>query len=84
MRYVYNYPDLIDYLESRKDEKKVKADLIAACDMAISSNYDSHNKGVVMLNQMMKNAGVARVSTTYERGYLNIRQMVDVIKEVCA
>ena len=84
MRYVYVYGALVDFLEAHKNERKITSALIAACDMAISSQFNEHNAGVVMLNQRMKEANVAIVSDVYERGYLNIRQMVDVIKEVCA
>ncbi len=82
MRYSYRYSELVDYLEDIKEKRIKVKELLDKCLEAESGNYSEHNKGVVFIANALIEAKVA--TTTYERGCINIKAVVEEIRRICA
>lgn len=82
----YIYGELVDYLddiviEENKEEMEV---LLTHANTALSKNFEAHIGSEIALREILSSRGITVQTSSYQRGYLNIRQVAETITEMLA
>ncbi len=82
----YIYGELVDYLddiviEENKEEMEV---LLMHANAALSKNFEAHIGSENALREILSSRGITVQTSSYQRGYLNIRQVAETITEMLA